>query len=69
MPSAPCAEPGCASPAVQRGRCDRHARQLERNRSRGRRGGLKRGGDGYDEVVAQRDRDAAYRYPTRRSDG
>jgi hypothetical protein len=63
-PTVPCAEPGCTRPATGKGRCDRHRRELERTRSRGRRGGLKRGA--YD--IAWRDQDPGYRYP-RRSEG
>ena len=37
MPLFVCAEPGCATPATCRGRCDEHRKALERERSRQRR--------------------------------
>ena len=58
MPKRYCNVQGCFDLAVGRkGKCDAHGRKAERERSRDRRGGLKRGG--YDEVVQARDeRDA-----------
>lgn len=61
-----CSEPHCRRPATARGLCDLHCRAVERERSRERKGGLKRGGDGYDEAVKARDRDPDFRYPRRR---
>jgi hypothetical protein len=60
----PCIEAGCSNPATSRkGRCDKHHRAYERERSRNKRGGLKRGG--YDNAVGARDRNPEYRYPKR----
>jgi hypothetical protein len=44
--------------------CDRHGREYERERSRRRRGGLKRGPSA--DVTDKRDADESYRYPSRR---
>jgi hypothetical protein len=54
---------GCSRPATGKGRCDRHRRELDRNCSRDRGGGLKRTADGYDQAVAARDREANCTYP------
>jgi hypothetical protein len=53
MPKRPCIEASCPRFAVAKGRCDLHRREMERERSRQRRGGLKRGP--YQEVIDERD--------------
>ena len=66
MPIRPCSEPGCATPASARGRCDKHRRQLERVRSAMRRGGYKRGP--YKYVTEARDENPDYT-PTKHRKG
>jgi hypothetical protein len=58
-----CLQPRCANPVTAKGRCDQHRRELERERSRARRGGLKRGP--LTDVIEARDADRNYRYPKR----
>jgi hypothetical protein len=61
MPKRVCLEAGCPRFATAKGRCDRHRRQYERERSTERRGGYTRGP--LTDVVAARDADEDYRYP------
>lgn len=59
MPTRLCSD--CNQPAVSRGRCDKHNRSIERNRSRDRRGST----NSYETTIAERDADPNYRYPRR----
>jgi hypothetical protein len=61
-----CLEQPCSRPATAKGRCDFHRRKYERERSAKREAATT--GGPYRDIVAARDADPEYRYPTRRAD-